>query len=174
MNKAKNKPTVKWLLYIVCVLILFLFQCAPTRIALFADVLFVLPFVISFSCFEKLSSVVTMAVVCGIFWDFTAQRLFGFHAIVLCILAVASHLAMKFYLRPSFASAAIVTVVSVAIYCLLDFFLFYVIRDYSSLWSLFFARYLPEILKTVIFGTAICALVMKIYNTSPNKARFDI
>ncbi|MEE1280014.1 MAG: hypothetical protein UHH95_04175, partial [Oscillospiraceae bacterium] len=100
MINKKSRTTVKWISYVLFALFLFLFQCAPQRLGIFSDVLFLLPFVVALSCYEQIVPSAMTASICGLFWDYSAQRVFGFHALFMCLVCVSASLVMKFYVRP--------------------------------------------------------------------------
>ena len=173
MIAKKYRTTIKWVLYTAFALLLFLLQCAPQRLGIFSDVLFMMPFAIAVSCYEKIIPSAIIASLCGLFWDYSAQRAFGFHALFMCIICVAVSLLMKFYVRPVYVSAAAAVSAAVLIYCLVDFFFFYALRSYENIGSLFASDYLPTFFKTCVFGLGILYVVEKIYRISPQRAKFD-
>lgn len=174
MKNKKTRAILKWCLYILLSLSLFCFQVSPTKVGLFADIVYLIPFVIAISCFESLGTSVSFGVVCGFVWDYSSQRQFGFHALLLLCLCTVTFLIMKLYVRPVFLSVTAAIVASVFIYCLLDFFFFFVLKGYDSLFSLFTSQYIPIFIKTSLLGMLISFAVMKIYKLNPIKARFDM
>ena len=173
MRNQKSRRIVKWVTYILFALLLFCLQFAPQRLGLFADVMFLLPFAVALSCYEQIVPSAVMATICGFFWDYSAQRQFGFHALVLCIICVIAALVMKFYVRPVFVSVSVTVAAAALVYGLADFFFFYSLRDYPAVESLLLSEYLPAFFKTIVFGVGIALVVEKIYNLSPIRAKFD-
>lgn len=173
MINKKTRTTVKWISYVLFALLLFLFQCAPQRLGIFSDVLFLLPFAVALSCYEQIVPSALTASICGLFWDYSAQRVFGFHALFMCLVCVAASLVMKFYVRPVYVSVIAVVAASAVVYCLADFFFFYVLRSYEDVGKLFVSEYLPALFKTCIFGAGIAFVTEKIYKLSPARAKFD-
>ena len=173
MGLKKSRNLVKWTIYVLFALLLFCFQSAPVRFGIFDSVIFLLPFAVALSCYESIVPSAVVASLCGLFWDYSAQRVFGFHALVLCVICVAVSLVMKFYVRPVFISVIVAIAVSVMAYCLADFFFFYVLRGYEGAAIVFTSHYLPSFFKTSIFGIATAFAVEKIYKVSPAKAKFD-
>ncbi len=173
MINKKSRTTIKWALYILFALLLFLFQCAPQRLGIFSDVLFLMPFAVTLACYEQIVPSALTASLCGLFWDYSAQRVFGFNALVLCLVCVAASLVMKFYVRPVYISVIVSVAASAVVYCLADFFFFYVLRSYENVGRLFVSEYLPALLKTCIFGAGIAFVTEKIYKLSPARAKFD-
>lgn len=173
MGLKKSRKVVKWIVYALFALLLFCFQSAPQRFGIFDSVLFLLPFAVALSCYEGIVPSCIVASICGLFWDYSAQRVFGFHALVLCVICVAVSLVMKFYVRPVFFSVIVAIAVSVVVYCLADFFFFYVLRGYENSLAMFTSYYLPSFTKTAIFGIATAFVTEKIYKISPAKAKFD-
>lgn len=174
---VKNKKTramLKWLFYVVLAVLLFCFQVSPTRIPLFSDIIYLLPFVVAISCFESITTSVTFGVICGFLWDYSTQRHFGFHALLLLVLCTVVFLVMKLYVRPVFLSVTAAIVASILVYCIVDFFFFFVLKGYDSLFSLFVSQYVPIFLKSSVLGALLGFVVMKIYKLSPIKARFDM
>lgn len=173
MNLKKSRLTLKWICYILFALLCFCLQIAPVRLGIFSNTLFLLPFVISVASFEEIIPSTVLAVVCGFFWDYSSNRLFGFHAMILLVLCVAVSLSMKYFVRPVFLSVIAAIVCSVFVYSLVDFFFFNVLLGYDSLFSLFVSEYLSQILKTAFWSVGISYIAMKIYKLSPVKAKFD-
>lgn len=174
MKNKKTRAVFKWCLYVVLAVLLFCFQISPTKIPLFSDIIYLLPFVIAISCFENIATSVTFGVVCGFVWDYSAQRQFGFHALLLLVLCTVVFLIMKLYVRPVFLSVTVAIVASVLVYCIVDFFFFFVLMGYDSLFSLIAQQYVPIFIKSSLLGALLGFVVMKIYNLSPIKARFDM
>ena len=100
MGLKKSRNLIKWLVYTVFALLLFCFQSAPQRFGIFDSVMFLLPFAVALCCYEGIVPSAVVASLCGLFWDYSAQRVFGFHALILCVLCVAVSLVMKYYIRP--------------------------------------------------------------------------
>jgi cell shape-determining protein MreD len=169
----KSYTALKWIAYILFALFLFCLQSTPSRLGIFSDVLFLLPFAVALASYEQIIPAAIASSVCGLFWDYSAQRVFGFHALIMCVLCVAVSLVMKFYIRPVYISVVVAVAVSVMVYCLADFFFFYVLRSYENVGILFVSEYLPAFLKTSVFGAGIVYLTEKIYRLSPIKAKFD-
>ena len=173
MGLKKSRNLIKWLFYTVFALLLFCFQSAPVRFGILDSVIFLLPFAVAISCYESIVPSAVIASVLGLFWDYSAQRVFGFHAFMLCILCVAVSLVMKFYVRPVFVSVIVAITACTMVYGLSDFFFFYVLRGYEGAASVFTSQYLPAFLKTSIFGAVTAFITEKIYKISPRKAKFD-
>lgn len=173
MGLKKSRKAVKWVLYTLFALLLFCFQCAPQRFGIFDSVVFLLPFAVALSCYEGILPSCIVASICGLFWDYSAQRVFGFHALVLCVVCLAASLIMKFYVRPVFISVIVAASVSALAYCLADFFFFYLLRGYENSLAMFTSHYIPAFLKTTIFGIATAFVTEKIYKIAPAKAKFD-
>lgn len=173
MRTKKMRKILKWTSYVLFALLLFCLQTAPEKLGIFSNVLFLLPFAVAFSCYEEIIPGAVMAAVCGFFWDYSVQRLFGFNALVLCVFCVVASLAMKYFVRPVFVSVAVTVVFASIVYLTIDFFFFFVLKGYSGLGALLQSFYLPSLFKTVIIGLGICFVVKKIYELSPIKANFD-
>jgi len=80
---------------------------------------------------------------------------------------------MKFFVRPIFVSVAISVCACALIYCILDFFFFFVLRDIENTGAILLDVHLPLFIKTCIFGVGIAFLTEKIYKISPIRAKFD-
>lgn len=173
MGLKKSRKAVKWVAYTLFALLLFCFQCAPQRFGIFDSVIFLLPFAVALSCYEGIMPSCVVASLCGLFWDYSAQRVFGFHALILCVICAIVSLVMKFYVRPVFVSVIVAIAVSTVVYCLADLFFFYVLKGYEGAAAVFTSHYLPSFLKTSIFGILVAFAVEKIYKISPAKAKFD-
>ena len=173
MGLKKSRKLIKWVVYCLFALLLFCFQCAPQRLGILDSVIFLLPFAVALCCYEAIVPSAVFATVLGLFWDYSAQRVFGFHALMLCIICVAVSLVMKFYVRPVFISVIVAVAVSALAYCLADFFFFYLLSGYEGAAAVFTSHYMPSFLKTSIFGVATAFITEKIYRISPAKAKFD-
>lgn len=173
MGLKKSRNLVKWVVYTVFALLLFCLQSAPQRFGIFESVIFLLPFAVALSCYEGIVPSAVIASLCGLFWDYSAQRVFGFHALILCVVCVAVSLIMKFYVRPVFVSVIVAVCAAAAAYCLADFFFFYVLSGYEGAAAVLTSQYLPSFLKTSVFGIATAFVTEKIYRISPHKAKFD-
>lgn len=173
MRTKKMAKFFKWALYVLLALVLFCFQNAPVRIGLFQNILFLLPFAVAFSCYEGMIPSLVMSTVCGLFWDYSAQREFGFCALVLCIICVSVNLVMKFFARPVFVSAFACACAAALVFVVLDFFFFFVLKGYENVGALFIKACVDRFFKTAVFSAAMVFVVKKIYDISPNRAKFD-
>lgn len=173
MGLKKSRNLVKWVVYALFALLLFCFQSAPQRLGIFDSVIFLLPFAVALSCYESIVPSAVVASLLGLFWDYSSQRVFGFHALSLCVICVIVSLVMKFYVRPVFISVIVAISACTVAYCLADFFFFYLLRGYEGALAVLVSYYLPSFLKTSIFGIATAFLTEKIYRISPAKAKFD-
>ena len=173
MRTKKMSKALKWALYVLLALLLFCFQNAPVKIGLFQNVLFMLPFAVAFACFEGMVPSLVMSVVCGLFWDYSAQREFGFCALALCIICVAVNLVMKYFARPVFVSVFASACAAALVFILADFFFFFVLKGYENVGALFLKACVERFFKTAVFSALTCFVVKKIYDISPNRAKFD-
>lgn len=173
MRTKKMSKAIKWALYVLLALLLFCFQNAPVRIGLFENVLFILPFAVAFACYEGLVPSLVLSVVLGLFWDYSAQREFGFCALALCIICVSANLVMKYFARPIFVSTLVCTCAAALLYILADFFFFFVLKGYENVGALFFVAVVERFFKTAVFSAIMAYVVKKIYDVSPNRAKFD-
>ena len=173
MGLKRSRNLLKWVVYALFALLLFCLQSTGQKFGIFENVLFLLPFAVAVSCYESIVPCAVVASLCGLFWDYSAQRVFGFHALILCIICVAVSLFMKFYIRPVYVSVIVSIAVAVMVYCLADFFFFYVLRGYEGAFAVFVSHYLKVFFKTSIFGIVIAFVTEKIYRISPIKAKFD-
>lgn len=173
MRTKKMRKVLKWTSYVLFALVLFCFEIAPVKIPLFEQVVYLLPFVIAFACREEIIPTALFAAVCGLFIDYSMQRQFGYNAIILCVLSVVVWVCMRFFVRPIFISIVISVAASTLVYCLLDFFFFFVITDIEKASSVLFSVHFPVFLKTSLFGAGIAYVNDKIYSLSPIRAKFD-
>lgn len=170
--KNKTRRSVKWALYLLFAVILLCFQCAPQKTPLFEGTLFLLPLAVSIACFEKLVPVAVMGAACGFLWDYSARCLFGFHALVLCVLCVAVSLVLQFLLRSVVWNHLLCIAVGTALYELVFFFFFRLLPGSGELWKMLYSHCLPVFFKTILFGAAIYFVVRKIYRISPSAEAF--
>ncbi len=173
MRTKKMSKALKWALFILLALLLFCFQNAPVRIGLCENVLFILPFAVAFACYEGLVPSLAMSVVCGLFWDYSAQREFGFCALALCIICVSANLVMKYFARPIYVSCLVCCCAAALVFVLCDYFFFFVLKGYENVAALFFENCVERFFKTAVFSAIMAYAVKKIYDISPNRAKFD-
>lgn len=174
MLKQKSNSFLKWLFYVLFALLLFCLQTAPERLGIFSDVLFLLPLIISFSCFEDIMPSVAFSVVCGFVVDYSVQRHFGYNALIFCLIAVAVWLVMKFLIRPVFVGVLAASALGIFVYLLFDFFFFYILEGMGSAGALFVSKYIPVLFKTILFSVPISYVCMKIYKLSPQKRGIEL
>ncbi len=174
MKNKKLRAALKWVLYSLLTFVLLCFQAAPQRLGIFSDVLFLLPISVAIACYEKVVPAAIAALFCGLFSDYSAQRIFGYHALLLCVICVLVSVIMKFYVRPIYLSVVVIVCASAAVYCLVDFFFFYLLPSYENVGIIFLTQYIPAFIKTAVFSLLAVFAVEKIYNINPNKASFDI
>ncbi len=173
MRTKKIAKFIKWTAYVLLALVLFCFQNAPVRIGLFENILFLLPFAVAFACYEEIVPSLVVSVICGLFWDYSAQREFGFCALTLCICCIVANLVMKYFVRPVFVSVFACACAAALVFVVLDFFFFFVLKGYEGVGALFMENCVERFFKTAVFSAAMAFVVKKIYDLSPNRAKFD-
>ena len=174
MNKKKQIGFLKWPMYILFALLLFCIQYSPTKLGIFDGAMLILPFIVTLCCFEEIIPSVITCACFGFLWDYSGGHLFGFRAFMLCIIGLCVCLAIKLYVRPVFVSVMAAVAIATIVYIIAEFFFFYVIKGYSSLFSLFVNNYIWAFFKTVLWGTLISYLTMKIYKLKPQKSLVDM
>ena len=174
MALKKYKNLIKWSLYVALAVLLFCFQTAPTKLSVLSDIQFLIPVVIVVASFEKIVPSAVFALFCGLLWDYSVQRQFGYNALILMLVAVAASLVMKLYIMPMPLSVCSLVLIASLVHTILDFFFFFVLTGLSGAFSIFIRQSISAVIATSVFGIAVYFLIYLIYNISPIKAKFDI
>lgn len=162
-TEARLKLALKWALYVLLSLTLFVLQTTKGFWA-FTPVLLI-PLAIAVSMFEHDLKLVCAIFGgwCGLLCDIASDRLFGFDAILLTILCVAASLLITHLARPYLLNMAWMTLVSVSFVMLVDYFFYYMIWDVDGILIVFYSYTIPVIVSTTLLCPVLFWLVRKLY-----------
>ena len=163
--KKKLIAATKWMIYIVLVIFAYVLQSTPSLFQIMgAKPLLILPLVITIACYEGNMAGGLFAILGGLLWDISANRLFGFNAAIVLVLCVASALLIEYYMRLRFINIAFLNIGALVIHSLVDFLFYYAIWDYEKVWSVYLSKIVPQLFYT-IFAIPIIYLLVHFINS---------
>lgn len=160
MEFGKNKKTiVKWVVYILLLLLLCGFQSSPGLFAIWGvKPVLILPLAVSVALFEREAAAGAFGLAAGFLWDLSAGRLFGFYGMVLMLCCVAVTLLSMYCVRVNLANF-VLGCLAASFLCGLWNFLFYdLLWGYEGVW-LFFGKMLCQTVYTTVVGIPVYPLV---------------
>ncbi len=161
---ARKKKAIKWLLYILLLFTAFIFQTTVDLFAVFGvKPMLILPVILFVAMFEGERAGAIVGVLGGLFWDVAADKLMGFHAIILLFLTVTVALMSLYLIRVNLWNSILVVLAGGLIICLLDYLFSYLIWGYDHSYLLLLKKILPMVGYTVIVSAPIFWLMKQIH-----------
>lgn len=152
--KIKNEkllPYIKWTIYYFLLILFYSLQTTPNLFEIFGiKPVLVLPLVVCVCMYEGVMTSTIYAMVAGLLWDISSDKLFGFNAIILLSCGMLISLVCIYYLRTKLINSAGFVLLTALIQGFLDFTFYYAIWDYTGSSIILFQRILPTIIYTVI------------------------
>ncbi len=87
----------------------------------------------------------------GMLCDLGSYTIFGFHAILLLILATATGLGIIYFIKNNRLNAIFLCGGALALLNFLNYFFYFGIWDYENAWMLLVTSYLPAVLCSILF-----------------------
>ncbi len=144
--KKRLRLVFKWTLYTVVLLLSYMLGQNPYLFSLWGlRPVLILPVAVCVAMFEHEFSGGVFAVVAGILWGCSADAVFGYYAILLLVVGVATGLICSYGMSPTLFTSLLLAGGFALLIGLLDFFFFYVLWDYSELWQFLISRMLPTV-----------------------------
>lgn len=146
---------VKWVTYIIVLIVIFIFQFTPLLLPKIFDIgpLLLIPAVICIAMFEGESAGAAYGLIAGLLWDSQSGRLFGFNCLFLMLFGLTAGLLIKNLFRNTMISVLLFTLLSTIILELLKWYFFY---NFYGDNQIFFA------LLQIILPTTIYTLILTI------------
>jgi|GEM_PF-291894 len=164
MRKRQMIRVLKWVIYIVLMMITFVIMGTPGLMLVNGwKPLLLIPLTVSVAMFEGELAGGIYAIVSGIFWGTVSDTFLGFHALFLYILCVSCGLMIKFYFKSHVLSALMLSGVSTVIFCLADFFFNYAMWGYVGREALFIKQYIPIMVYTILVSPVFYFLVKLVH-----------
>jgi rod shape-determining protein MreD len=141
---------IRWLAYVIEILVLFVLQETPRLIPSIcgARPVLVLPVVLAVAMFEGEISSMFFGLFGGLLVDFGLGSMLGFHGLLLAAVCYGISLIAANLVRTNLLTAMIVSAVVTACVTLLDWACFYVMSGYQEVLYTLTAHYLPIFIYT--------------------------
>lgn len=166
MNPKNKVLIIKYFLYTILIILLFVLQTTPKFLAVFGvKPNFIIPAAICISMLEGEFIGGVFGAVAGVLCDLGGFTLFGFNAIILLIASVAAGLMFIYLLRPGIINFVLMTTGAMAARGLLDFLLNYVMWGYQNVWMVFLYQTLP----TILYTAAVSPLIYYLFTWTHRK-----
>jgi len=144
---------LKWTFYTAILLLIYYMQFTTGLMPELIGIrpLPVIPFVICVAMYEGEVYGGVFGIIAGLLWDFSANRVLGFNAIVLMILGIAVGLIITYLMQNNIYSAMILCGSSIFAIELFDWFFYYLLWGYDKPIYVFFRYYILIMIYTSAF-----------------------
>ncbi|MEG0692589.1 MAG: rod shape-determining protein MreD [Oscillospiraceae bacterium] len=151
IKNEKLLPVIKWAIYYLLLLFFYTLQTTPELFQIFGvKPVLILPLVVCISMYEGVMPSAIVAMIAGLLWDISSDKLFGFNAIILLSCSVLISLVCIYYLRTKLVNSIGFCCITALLQGLLDFVFYYAIWNYSNVSVILLHDILPTIVYTVL------------------------
>lgn len=165
MRREKVVPIIKWVVYYLILLIMYSWQTTPNLFEFFGiKPVLILPLIVAISMYEKVMESAAIGMFAGFLWDISSDKLFGFNAIILFLIATTVSLICIYYLQTKLFNFVIFCILALAIQGGLDYFFYYKIWQYENSQIIFTNNIFPTIIYTIIISPIFFIIIRKISN----------
>lgn len=156
-------PIIKWAIYYLLLLIGYTLQTIPGLFSVMGiRPIIVLPLVICVAMFEEVMPSVIYAVIGGLLWDISSDKLFGFNAIILLACAMLVSLICIYYLRTKLVNSIIFVTITVLLQSFLNYTFYYALWGEANKAGVLIGIILPMALYTVIISPIVYWIVKSV------------
>ncbi len=133
-NKMVIRQILKYSIFIVAVIILFVIQTTPNLLSFFGiKPNFLLMFCIVLTFFDYESPMLVIYIIAGFMNEMSMSRIIGFHTILIIILAVIGNIISTYYVKPNTRNTTLYSFLSLFVILCIDFFFVYVMGGLTGL-----------------------------------------
>lgn len=176
-NKSRYKPlpeglkiALKWICY--CLLGVFAFLGATSGGS--SKALLMIPLAVSVAIFEGEIPSAAMGVFMGLLCDISADKLLGFTAFYLCVVAGGISALFRQLMRKNIFNFAWIYLLAGGIYLYLDYYFFYEIWQREGYESVVSSVIIPSAIKTYFFGFVMFIIVYLLWRVFGPTRRLNI
>lgn len=162
--RKQTKNILKWTLYIVTLLVLFVLQTTPGFLQFFGTrPIWMLPFAVCLSMFETEKTAAIIGALAGGLWDIASGKLLGFSLIILMLCCVFCSLLVMYLAKLNIVNALFLCAATILIYMTFNFVFYYAIWGFGNLETVLLHKLLPVSGYTLLITPLIYFLTRKIY-----------
>lgn len=159
IRKKNYKRLVKWLCYLLLLLVCCGIQSSPGMFSFFGiKPMMLVSVVVSVALFESEVASATLGLLAGFIWDLSAGKLFGFFGMALMVCCILITLLSMYYIKVNLTNA-LALCLGVSIICgLWDYLFYYFIWGYSGS-SIYLLQYFLMAVYTTVLAIPVYLLV---------------
>lgn len=162
--RKQTKNILKWTVYIVTLLVLFILQTTPGLFQIFGTrPILVLPFAVCLSMFETEKTAAVLGALAGGLWDISSGKLLGFSLILIMLCCVFCSLLVMYLAKLNIVNALFLCAATIVIYMLFNFVFYYAMWGFDNLSAVVLHKLLPVSVYTLAVTPIIYFLTRKIY-----------
>ena len=170
-NSTKSKTqmrraVIKWFIYILCMVVFYSFMRSGT-FNIWQPFL-IIPLCVAVSLKERELPSCIFALFCGYFIDIACDFIFGFSAIWLMTVCLASSLLSRNLIRDNFINYSILVIVACVLEFSMDYLFNVLIWDIPNSNIIFNNVTIPSFISTVLCSPLIYLLIKAVYNKLGN------
>lgn len=164
MNKRRRIVIMKYVLYSLLLLILYMVQSDPHMLYIEEiKPLLVLPYAICIAMMDGELAGGLFGLAAGILSDTSSTILFGFQSLIYMAACVAVGLVVIYFMQPSLTNSLIFVSAILAARLLLEYFFYYVMWGYENISMILLQKMFPTLLYTVVITPLLYWLVKKLH-----------
>ena len=144
---------LKWTLYVAVLLLAFTLQQTKGALPVIAGArpVLLIPFAICVAMYEGDTYGGAFGLITGLLWDFSANRVLGFNAVLLMLAGVACGIIITYLMQNNIFSSLILCGGAVFLLELFDWFFYYLLWGYDKPLLVFFQAYIPTMMYSMLF-----------------------
>lgn len=160
MTKEKLKPYIKWTIYYILLIVFYSLQTTPNLFEIYnTKPVLIVPLVVCVCMYENVLQSGIYAAFGGLLWDISADKVFGFNAIIFTICGVLISLLCIYYLHTKLVNTIAIIGCFMIVQGFFDYIFYYAIWGYSGAYRIVLFGILPSILYTAVFTIPIYFLL---------------
>lgn len=164
MNRRAKIMAVKYMVYLLLFLILYVIQTDPVLFSIGGiKPVLVLPFAVSIAMFDKQLAGGLFGLFAGILCDTSSNVLFGFQSILYLVICIAVGLLVVYFMQPSLTNSLIFTGCGLGIRLFLEYFFYYVMWGYDNSHLILVYQMLPLLVYTLAATPLLFFLLRKMH-----------
>lgn len=152
MKKLLSRVRIKWAVYILELIIVFVIQNTPNLIPTFLNTkpMLLVIFAVSITMFEGESRGLWIGLIAGLLLDFGSSTVFGFYAILTTVICYFCGILVVYLMRNNLVTSMVLAAASVFVMGLFQWFFEFALWGNSGTWYFLYGILLPRTVYTTL------------------------
>ncbi len=152
MKRILSRVRIKWIVYILELIIIFVLQNTPGLIPTFLNVkpMLLIIFAVSITMFEGEGKGMWIGLIAGLLMDLGSAMVFGFHAMLMTVVCFFCGILVVYLMRNNLVTSMVLAAASVFVVGLFQWFFKFALWGDSGTWYFLYGVLLPRIVYTTL------------------------